>query len=137
MSQVRAFTVGSVTYNAAMATAVQQDELLGLIAAPVIERFIAMAKRQEDVGVVLLSSMFMAMNKAQKDKIAGILMARVFINGTQTPVTVNDFGGKVVQYNQLLAELLRWNLADFFDWLPSVLDGEQGSSNAEAPSTGT
>ena len=49
--------------------------------------------------------------------LSGILMGRVVLNGTTQPVTAADFGGKMVQYNHLLAELLRWNLGDFFDWL--------------------
>jgi hypothetical protein len=136
MSNVRAFTIGGVTYNAAMASAVQQDELLGLITAPVIERFLVVAKQGSELGDNVLAPMFMAMNKQVKDRIAGLLMARVFVHGTDTAITVADFGGKIVQYNTLLAQLLRWNLSDFFDWLPSVLDGAQGS-NDEAPSTGT
>ncbi|MNF97866.1 hypothetical protein D3C84_807090 [compost metagenome] len=73
--------------------------------------------------------MFMSMRQDAKTQAAQMLMGRVLINGTERPVTVADFGGKMVQYNQLLAELLRWNLSDFFDWLPS---GAKGARQDEA-----
>jgi hypothetical protein len=65
--------------------------------------------------------MFMAMPASTKQQVAAILMGKVVVNGTEQAVTVRDFSGKMVQYNQLLAELLRWNLADFFTYMADVL----------------
>jgi hypothetical protein len=36
-------------------------------------------------------------------------------------VSVKDFQGKMVLWNTLLAELLIWNLSDFFDYLSADL----------------
>lgn len=116
---VKPFTIGGVQYNAAMASAVDQDRLMSLLSGAVLERFATAAQAGIEVDNQVLCSMFMSMRQDVKAQVVQILMTRVFINGTERAVTVADFGGKMVQYNQLLAELLRWNLSDFFDWLPS------------------
>lgn len=117
---VKAFHVGGVQYNAAMASAVDQDRLMSLLSAAVLERFATAAAAGLEVDDNVLCSMFMSMRQEAKSLVAQILMGRVLINGTERAVSVADFGGRMVQYNQLLADLLRWNLADFFDWLPSA-----------------
>jgi hypothetical protein len=115
---VKAFTIGGVQYNAAMASAVDQDRLMSLLSAAVLERFATAAQASLEVDEKVLSMMFMSMRQDVKSQVAQMIMAKVVVNGTDRPVTVADFGGRMVQYNQLLAELLRWNLSDFFDWLP-------------------
>lgn len=121
MSHVKQFTVGSVSYNAARASAVQQDRILSLLAQPVIERAMVSAKQGFDLDAKVIMPMFMAMNTTIKREISDILMHQVMINGTERRVTIDDFDGNMVGYNQLLAELLMWNLSDFFGWLPSVV----------------
>lgn len=116
---VKSFTIGGVQYNAAMASAVDQDRLMSMLSAAVLERFATAAGAGLEVDDKVLCAMFMSMRQDVKAQVVQVLMTRVFINGTERAVTVADFGGKIVQYNQLLAELLRWNLSDFFDWLPS------------------
>lgn len=128
---VKTFTIGGVQYNAAMASAVDQDRLMSLLSGAVLERFATAAQAGIEVDDQVLCSMFMSMRQDVKAQVVQILMTRVFINGTERAVTVADFGGKMVQYNQLLAELLRWNLSDFFDWLPS---GEKGPRQPGAES---
>lgn len=121
MSQVKAFTVGPKTYNAVMASAVKQDELLGMITAPLMERALGAAQMGKVLGDDIVAPMFMAMRVEVKQKIVDILMTQVFVAGTQIPVTVDDFSGRMVEYNQLLSKLLMWNLGDFSQWLQSVL----------------
>lgn len=128
---VKPFTIGGMQYNAAMASAVDQDRLMSLLSGAVLERFATAAQAGIEVDDQVLCSMFMSMRQDVKAQVVQILMTRVFINGTERAVTVADFGGKMVQYNQLLAELLRWNLSDFFDWLPS---GVKGARQVEAES---
>lgn len=128
---VKAFVVGGVQYNAAMASAVDQDRLMSLLSAAVLERFATAAAAGLEVDENVLCSMFMSMRQEAKVQAAQMLMGRVLINGTERTVSVADFGGRMVQYNQLLAELLRWNLSDFFDWLPSAA---KNARQAEAPS---
>lgn len=130
---VKPFTIGGVQYNAAMASAVDQDRLMSLLSAAVLERFATAAQADVEVDEKVLSMMLMSMRQEVKSQVAQMLMGKVLINGTERPVTVSDFGGKMVQYNQLLAELLRWNLSDFFDWLPSaVKDARQDGQESPA-----
>lgn len=128
---VKPFTIGGAQYNAAMASAVDQDRLMSLLSGAVLERFATAAQAGIEVDDQVLCSMFMSMRQDVKAQVVQILMTRVFINGTERSITVADFGGKMVHYNQLLAELLRWNLSDFFDWLPS---GEKGARQPGAES---
>lgn len=129
---VKPFTIGGVQYNAAMASAVDQDRLMSLLSAAVLERFATAAQAGIEVSDGVLCAMFMSMRQDVKAQVVQMLMTRVFINGTDRPVTVADFGGRMVQYNQLLAELLRWNLSDFFDWLPSGAKGARQDEPASA-----
>lgn len=129
---VKSFTVGGVQYNAAMASAVDQDRLMSLLSGAVLERFATAAQAGIEVDDKVICSMFMSMRQDVKSQVAQMIMARVLINGTERPVTVADFGGKMVQYNQLLAELMRWNLSDFFDWLPSGAKGARQEVAASA-----
>ena len=116
---VKPFTIGGVQYNAAMASAVDQDRRMSLLSGAGLERFPTPAQAGIQVADQGLCPMFMSIPQTVKAQVAQMLMARVFLNGTERAVTVADFSGKMVQYNQLLAGLLRWNLSDFFDWLPS------------------
>lgn len=129
---VKQFFIGGVQYNAAMASAVDQDRLMSLLSAAVLERFATAARASVEVDNNLISMMFMSMRHDVKAQAVQMLMGRVLINGTERPVTVADFGGRMVQYNQLLAELLHWNLSDFFDWLPSAAKDARQDEAASA-----
>ncbi|WP_288076510.1 hypothetical protein [Pseudomonas sp.] len=128
----KSFTIGGVQYNAAMASAVDQDRLLSMLSAALLERALTAARSGVELGDDVLMPMFMAMRQELKAQVVDILMRRVVINGTERTVTVADFGGKMVHYNQLLAALLRWNLSDFFGWLPLALADEKAATPAQA-----
>ncbi|MEK2607693.1 hypothetical protein WLF18_01045 [Pseudomonas shirazensis] len=123
---VKSFTVGGVQYNAAMASAVDQDRLLSLLSAGLIERSLTSAHAGMEMDDKVLVPMFMSMPSQAKAQVAAIIAGRVVVNGSDRAITVADFGGRMVQYNQLLAELLRWNLSDFFDWLLVAHAGAEG-----------
>lgn len=127
---VKSFTIGGVQYNAAMASAVDQDRLLSLLAAPVIERAYMAAIEGKELDDAIIVPMFMGMQQQSKSQVVEILMGRVLIHGATHPVSVADFGGRMVDYNRLLAELLRWNLSDFFDWLPAAQKSEVAAKDA-------
>lgn len=120
MSYTKSFTAGDKTVNAAMASAVQQDELLSLISADLMMRAFNAGRSGQDINNQHLVPMFMAMQQPLKKQIVNILTSRMFLSDTTVPVSVQDFSGKMVEWNTLLAELLRWNLEGFFDWLASV-----------------
>jgi hypothetical protein len=121
MSQVKSFTIGNVTYNAAMASAIQQDELLSLLTASVMQRGLQAALSDTNMGEYILVPMFMAMPQEIKRQVAGKLLHKTVVNGGKDIITVENFSGKMVEYNKLLSQLLQWNLSDFFIWLESAL----------------
>lgn len=129
MSYVKSFTVGNLTVNAAMASAVQQDELLSLLSATLLSRAVNAAQLGEGVGEQILVPMFMSMPQPLKKQVVGLLTQKLFISGTDTPVTVNDFSGKMVEWNTLISQLILWNLEGFFSWLD---DAVKSASPAQA-----
>ena len=122
MSQVKAFTVGARTYNAAMASAVKQDELLSMLAPTLIDKAMVAANLGKSLDDKIVRTMMMGMQYAAKVKVADIIMNQVFVAGTTIPVTVDDFSGRMVEYNELLSKLLIFNLGDFSSWLQSAID---------------
>ena len=128
---VRSFTIGEQVFNATMASAVKQDELLGFLSAKIFLGFEVASQKGETLGEKEIMVMLMTLPSDQKMKIASILTEKVFLNGTQTPVSVKDFQGKMVEWNKLLAQLLQWNLADFFDF--TFAEVNQNSPQAPQP----
>ena len=137
MSNVKSFTVGNATYNAVMASAVKQDELLSLLTGTIMERGLAAMRLGGELDDRILVPMFMSLPHDIKTRAAAILMHKVVINGGSVPVTVESFAGQMVNYNTLLAQLLQWNLADFFTWLGCVLNDDHPPVVNHPPSTGS
>ena len=113
--------MGNLTVNAAMASAVQQDELLSLLSATLLSRAATAAQVNAEMGEQILIPMFMAMPQQLKKQVVGLITQKVLVAGTETPVTVNDFGGKMVEWNTLLSQLILWNLEGFFIWLDNAV----------------
>ena len=137
MSNIKSFTVGNVTYNAVMASAVKQDELLSLLTGTIMERGLAAMRLGGELDDRVLVPMFMSLPHDIKTRAAAILMERVVVHGGQVPVTVESFAGQMVNYNTLLSQLLQWNLADFFTWLGDVLNDARPQVANPPPSTGS
>lgn len=130
---VKSFQIGSLTVNAAMAPALEQDEALYIVGSDIIRRAVELARVDQQAGETLLVSMFTS-NKTmpyhEKQRVSNILLSKARVAGTNTPVTVNDFQGKMMCYNTLLAQLTLWNFDDFFIWL-----GDAVKERAPAPDT--
>ena len=131
MSQVKSFTISNITYNAVMASAIQQDELLSLLTASIMQRGLQAALSDSDMGDSILVPMFMAMPQEIKRQVADKLLHKTVVNGGKDLITIENFNGKMVEYNKLLSQLLQWNLADFFIWLGSVLKDAKAPSPAD------
>ena len=131
------FTIDNATYNAAMASAVKQDELLSLLTGTIMERGLAAMRLGGELDDRILVPMFMSLPHDIKTRAAAILMHKVVLNGGSVPVTVESFAGQMVNYNTLLAQLLQWNLADFFTWLGGVLSDARPPAVNPPPSTGS
>lgn len=131
--QNRSFTVGDKVVVAAMASAVRQDELLSIIAAPIFQSFAVAAQQGIPVNVKSIALRLMTFKPEDKARIVDILTEKAVLQGTQIRVSQKDFQGHMVEWNTLLAELLRWNLDDFFELLRSDLEPHEAEAkDAEA-----
>lgn len=131
--QPKSFTIGSLSVNAAMASAIEQDEILSLISSEIIARATVAARNGIELGEQILVPMMMSMPSHAKQRISAILLGRVFVAGAERKVTPADFQGKMVEYNTLLAQLILWNFEDFFTWLSDAVRSEAPVQAGTAP----
>lgn len=131
MSQVKSFTIGNVTYNAVMASAIQQDEIAGFLTSMIMQRGLESALNDNEMGDNVIMPMFMGMDVSLKKQVVARLMTKVVINGGNELVNIDNFQSNIIHYNTLLAQLLQWNLADFFTWLGSALKDVKASPPAD------
>ena len=123
------FTVGSVNYNAATASAQNQDEVLSLIGVETLQRIFATSADIEPVKTLV--PMMMTLPQGVKRRVSEILCAKLFVAGNdKVTVTVHDFECRMVEWNQVLSELMIRNFADFFTWLASVREEETQTANS-------
>ena len=80
MSNVKSFTVGNATYNAVMASAVKQDELLSLLTGTIMERGLAAMRLGGELDDRVLVPMFMSLPYDVKTRAAAILMGQVVVH---------------------------------------------------------
>lgn len=144
MGTTKTWTIGAHTVCAAMASAVRQDELLSLIAQPIFQSFAIAAQGGVEVNTKQIALRLMTFKPEEKARIVDILTERAFLivggQNSEVRVSARDYQGHMVQWNTLLAELLTWNLADFFEQLSSDLKPLSAAEKAEEsqqPSTGT
>lgn len=133
MSLPKSFIVGSLSVNAAMATALEQDEVLSLISSEVIHRASVAARNDIAFGEQVMVSMFLSMPSQAKQRVASILLGRCFVTGTERKISVAEFQGKMVDYNTLLAQLTLWNFEDFFTYLSDAVKNAAPSPDVTAP----
>lgn len=126
---VISFTVGSITYNAATASAQNQDEILSLISVETMRQVFASSATIEPVKTLV--PMMMTLPQGVKRRVSEILCAKLFVAGNdKTTVTVHDFECRMVEWNQVLSELMIGNFADFFTWLANVREEESQTANS-------
>lgn len=116
MSNVKTFEVNGESYNVARASAVQQDEVLSLLTQALIQRLVAAGDAGIEADESVLFAMVMAMPFALKNKLDGLLMSRIVKSGSDNPISIKDFDGKVMEFNRLRAKVLMWNLDGFFTY---------------------
>lgn len=113
--QVTSVTIGNTVYNVGQASAVAQKRLLLLIGSRVALN--SASAQVEQIDTDLMMGVLMSAPEQVFDEIAGIVLPRVFVSGGQSAVTIQDFGGRMVELMTLIAESVKVNLNDFFCWL--------------------
>lgn len=126
---ILSFTVGSVSYNAATASAQDQDEILSLIGVETLRNIYTASK--DTPPAKTLVPMLMTLPQSVKRRVAELLCAKLFVAGDdKVKVSVRDFECRMVEWNQVLSELMTGNFADFFTWLASVREEETQTANS-------
>lgn len=133
MVETKTFDIGGRSFTGFMASAVKQDKLLSLLSARLFVVFESAAKLGAEVNERNISIALMSLPSEVKAEVADILTEKIFPTGTQIRVSAKDFQGQMVQWNQLLAKLLIWNLSDFFDLLRSDLQNAIEQTKTETP----
>lgn len=109
MSLVKQF--GNI--NAAMPSALEQSEVLSLIATDIAVRIGAL----EAVTVQDVTIMLTALPHHIKTRLSDVMLSKAMVSGTNTRVTVQDYSGRMMEYNTLLASILMWVYEDYFAFL--------------------
>lgn len=112
---IKTVSVGGRSYNIAANSATKQVELMQSIGGVLTLLFQQSAA--EEVSEALLIGVLSKMRVEEFNRVAEICCYKVFEKGSETRLTVDDFGGRVFQWYQLVAAGLEVNLGDFFDWL--------------------
>ncbi len=118
---IKSITVGGVCYNVAQAPADKQKDLMLLVAGVVAIR--AQQTQVKEIDTDLLLGTLIMMPKDKFDQIAQIVLYKTIINGEKTPVDIKAFQGKMLNYTQLVAEAVAYNLDDFFIYLDDARNG--------------
>lgn len=122
--QSKVFEANGKRYDAIMASAVKQEELLSLIGQKLMVAQTISKQNEAKLNEKSLALVLMTLPVDLKTKVASILTEKVFEIGStaQIPVSIKDFEGRIAQWYLFLAQLLIWNLSDFFEFLQSVGD---------------
>lgn len=132
MSAVKTFTISGAAYNVARASAVQQDEVLSILTQALVVKLADAAQKGVDSSDDLIFTTMMSLPYQVKEKLDSLLMTRITISGNQSFIGISDFDGKVMDFNRLRAQVLKWNLDDFFTYWAEEINGaiEAGKSQA-------
>lgn len=129
---------GGVTYNIAMASAVDQRSImfkLGRSGLTEMVRQMALAEigssRADVVALAIVGKMIQVMPEEDFNYIADKLLARVYREGDRNQVTLDDFRGEMQAYVHLVVLALGVNFKDFSQLL-TIFQKSFGSSVQEA-----
>ena len=126
---IKTITIGAGRYNVAQASAVEQQRLMLLIAAKMAFNS---AKTDSEIDRKLLFGAFLTLSENVFDDIASIALSKTFKAGeTSRPVSVDDFQGKMLDYFNLVAEAVAYNLGDVFTWLDSENSARRAGTDAK------
>ena len=118
-------TPSNTQYNIERASAVAQKSLLMLIGSRLT---IINANPKSPADAIASNEMLvgalMSLGESDFDKVASLVLPKIFKHGDQTPITIDSFQGDLMSYMYIVAESVRENLSDFFTWLKHQKESE-------------
>ncbi len=115
---IESVVIAGKQYNIAQAVAKEQKTLLKLVGALIAAN--SAAAQVEEIDIDFLKGALLVVGEERIDKIASIVLPRVFLSGSDTCVSIESFQGGMNALLEVLANAIKVNLADFFMWLDSV-----------------
>ena len=100
------------------ASALAQMEELSLLSAPIIVRWSSLSKPVKDPVDDFLLLFLTSLPFPQKKKIVDLLMSEMSRDGEY--VDAETFNGRLVEFHKLMAQVVHWNLDDFFTYIDNA-----------------
>ena len=119
MGDVASVTVEGITYNYVQCNAKTQRSIMFRLAKYGLAGVLEHAIENEDMGGAFISGLFTNMPEGEFNEICDSLLYKCFVQGETSPVTIDDFTGKMPDYMRLVVELLKGNFSDFSGLLGS------------------
>lgn len=129
---IKSFTVSGVQYNVAMATAVNQRSAMLVLSKYVMTNAVTLAQTGKKIDSDFIKGILVVLPEDKLIELDNLLLQQAMVHGTSTSVSINDFQGKTFSYFGLLAQVIEYNLADFFTWLDCELESVRQSNTVQA-----
>ena len=120
MSIVKQFDIAGVLYNVKRASAEQQDEALSLLSVDLVQT-LAERVKSDVPDYMFILDFFTSLPYHAKQKFDSLMLSNVIRNGESVALTVRDFGGRLIEYQELRARVTLWNFEPFFVRWASVI----------------
>ena len=111
-------SIGDKKINVSQPSAKDQMEGANLIFPSLITSKIKFDRSDYDKKLIMM--LLITIPNDINEKIGKLLLQKAYLAGTEIPVDIETFKGNILQYVELLSELIQDNYADVFKWLPSL-----------------
>jgi hypothetical protein len=115
MSNIQQITIGDKTFNIGQADAQSQKKLLSMIGARLA--FAVKSSGVKEVDTSLLVGNLLAMDESKFDDVAALVLSRVRVQGSDSPIDLKLFQNHMTDYFKLVAEAVKLNMDDFFTFI--------------------
>ena len=113
MVNVSPVEVCGETYNVVHASAVKQKELVMLL---MLLTTGVSASTDKEIDTALLIGVLLSLgdDMIKLNRVESIVLNKVVKQGTETPISIDDFKNNMAAYYTLIAEAIKVNIQDFF-----------------------
>lgn len=115
MSSAKQVIIGDKTFNVGQADAQSQKKLMSLLGSRLA--MVINTTGVEEVSVSLLVGNLISLDEAKLDQVASLVLARVRVQGSDTPIDLKLFQNHMTDYFKLIAEAVKLNMDDFFTFV--------------------
>ena len=105
-------------YKVVRASALAQAEVLSLLSPSIIQRWSMINEPVVDVVEEFLLLYTIGLPFEIKKKLHTLLLSGMTKDDVYADI--KDFSGEMMKYHEILAEVIEWNLSDFFTYMDSV-----------------